>query len=724
MRQRPGRATDETAEPPGAMMSRSTPGRGSDERSPNRLAGEKSPYLLQHALNPVDWYPWGSEAFEKARSEDRPIFLSIGYSTCHWCHVMERESFEDSEVAALMNRTFVSIKVDREERPDIDGVYMSVATLMTGRGGWPLTIIMTPDGRPFYAATYLPRESRFGLPGLLDLSPRIGDLWANRRSEILESADAAASAVRSVPRAEERIEPGPRELDAARRELAEAFDAKHGGFGIAPKFPTPHRLVFLLRQWKRTGDERALDMVERSLTAMRNGGIYDHLGFGFHRYSTDTEWLVPHFEKMLYDQALLAVAYTEAYLATRKADYAKTARETLSYVLRDMRSPEGGFYSAEDADSEGVEGKFYVWTSEEVRGVLGEADARIAALAFGVCDQGNFIEEATGRRTGANILHRPEPRGEIARSLGLSERELERALDSIRTRLLAARRERVRPPRDDKILTDWNGLTIAALALSGRALGEPAFVGAAARAADFILSSIRDSDGRLLHRYRDGDAAIRASADDYAFLIWGLLELYEATFDPSRLEAAVALNEDLLRLFWDENGGLYFTAEDAETLLTRRKEVYDGATPSANSVALLNLLRLGRMTGEASLESRAAAVARAFGAVVSRHPSAYTHFMTALDFAVGPSVEIVIVGAPDAEATRDLVETVRASYLPRSVTLLKAPGDQPALSAVAPWTDALVPAGDRATAYVCRDFRCELPATDPAALRERLSADG
>jgi uncharacterized protein YyaL (SSP411 family) len=580
---------------------------------------------------------------------------------------------------------------------------------------------MTPDREPFYAATYLPRESRFGMPGMLDLVPRVGDLWANKRAELTSTADAVVAALRQNQLHEEVAgQLGEDELSTAARELAEMFDDDRGGFRGAPKFPTPHNLLFLLRHWRRAGDARALEMVERTLSAMRDGGIYDHVGFGFHRYSTDAEWLVPHFEKMLYDQALLSIAYTEAYLATGREDYARTAREIFTYVLRDMTSPDGGFYSAEDADSEGVEGKFYTWTSEEIRRALDAREAALALDAFGVRDEGNFDDEATGKRTGANVLHRPRPLAEVARSNELTEDDLTRALDGIREKLFAARESRPRPHRDDKILTDWNGLMIAALALGGRALGEPEYAASAARAAEFVLSSMRDRDGRLLHRYRDEDAAIRAHADDYAFLTWGLIELYEATFEPGHLDAAVALNDQFLSLFWDEGGGFYFTADDAETLLTRRKEIYDGAVPSSNSVAMLNLLRLGRLTASPNLEARAAALAGSFAATVAQHPAAYTHLMSAVGFAVGPTIEIVIVGAPGADDTRDLVAAVRGAYLPGSVTLLKAPGASPGLSRVAPWTDALESVDGRATAYVCRDYHCELPTTDPAALLDRL----
>jgi uncharacterized protein YyaL (SSP411 family) len=530
------------------------------------------------------------------------------------------------------------------------------------------------------------------------------------------------SAVRAHRADEERGALDARVLSTAALELADAFDSERGGFGGAPKFPTPHNLLFLLRHWHRTGDPHALAMVEQTLRAMRRGGIYDHLGFGFHRYSTDAQWLVPHFEKMLYDQALLSMAYTEAYLATGNADYADTAREVFAYVLRDMASLRGAFYSAEDADSEGVEGKFYTWTSDEIREVLDERDADLAIEAFGVRDEGNFDEEATGEPTGSNILHRSGSATDLARERGLSEDGLARRLEAARAALLAARGHRARPHRDDKILTDWNGLMIAALAKGGRALDEQTYVDAASRCADFVLSSMRDRDARLLHRYRDGDAAVRAHADDYAFLIWGLLELYEATFEPRHLEAAIALNGQFLSRFWDDDGGgFYFTADDAEELLTRRKEVRDGATPSANSVAMLNLLRLARLTADPELESRAAELAESFAVTSGRNPAAHTHLMAAVDFAVGPSREVVIVGEPQAADTKALLSPLRETYAPGTVVLLRAPGASSGLREIAPWTEPLGLVDGRATAYVCRDHRCDLPTTDPATLAEALS---
>jgi len=702
------------------------PGRSQEgaEKRQNRLALEKSPYLLQHADNPVDWYPWGPEAFAKARQEDKPVFLSIGYSTCHWCHVMEHESFEDREVARLMNQAFVCIKVDREERPDIDNVYMTVCQMLTGSGGWPLTIVMTPDKRPFFAGTYFPKRSRFGRIGLMELIPRLQKIWSERKDEVVKSANQIAASLQRTTRAAAGEALDESVLNLAAEQLTARFDREHGGFGRAPKFPTPHNLLFLLRHWKRTGNERLLDLVEKTLQALRRGGIYDHVGFGFHRYSTDRHWLVPHFEKMLYDQALLAMAYTEAYQATGKDEYQRTAREVLTYVLRDMTSPEGGFYSAEDADSEGEEGKFYLWTADEIRHVLTSEEAELAVKVFNVQEAGNFAEEAARRRTGRNILHLTRPLPEIAAELGLPEADLRKRLEAIRRKLFAVRERRVHPHKDDKILTDWNGLMIAALAKAARAFDKPRYAEAAQRAANFILKTLRNPDGRLLHRFRDGQAALPAHVDDYAFLIWGLLELYESTFDVRRLEAALALNRDALEHFWDEQGGgFYFTATDAEELLVRQKEIYDGAVPSGNSVAMLNLLRLARITGDPALEERAERIARAFAADVRRAPIAYTQLMVALDFAAGPSYEVVVAGDRQAKDTRPMLTALRSSFVPNKVVLFR-PSDEesPAITRVAEFTRAQRATGGRATAYVCQGGACKQPTTDVAEMLQALHA--
>ncbi len=691
------------------------------EEQYNRLIHEKSPYLLQHADNPVQWYPWGEEAFEKARQQDKPIFLSIGYSTCHWCHVMEHESFEDPQVAALMNDAFVNIKVDREERPDIDDVYMTVAQMMTGRGGWPLTIIMTPDKVPFFAATYIPKQSRFGQTGLLTLIPAIKERWDTRRHELLSVSNRVSEALRQVGLGAPGDELTEGILDLAFQQLSLRFDAQHGGFGHAPKFPTPHNLLFLLRYWKRSGDEMALRMVEETLQAMRRGGVFDHLGFGFHRYSTDAEWLLPHFEKMLYDQAMLAMAYTEAYQATGKKTYRRTAEEILVYVLRDMTAPQGGFYSAEDADSEGEEGKFYLWTQAELADVLGDEEAEFVSSIFGVQAGGNFSEEATREKTGRNILHLKEPLAHWAIKLGMSEQELAERMEAARCKLFAHREQRVHPLKDDKVLVDWNGLMIAALAKGAQIFDESRYADAAARAVEFILERMVKEDGRLLHRYRDGETALPAYAADYAFLTWGLLELYEATFEVGYLQKALALNAELIEHFWDEDkGGFYSTGDDSEELLVRQKDIYDGAIPSANSVAMLNLLRLGRMTAEPDLEEKAAMISRAFSKSVGPSPMAYTQLLVAVDFALGPSYEVVIAGKPGAQDMAAMFRALRTQFVPNKVVLLRPDGEAADISRLAVFTEYQRSIDGQATAYVCRHYNCEFPTTDVQAMLRLL----
>ncbi|ARA92369.1 thioredoxin domain-containing protein [Rhodothermaceae bacterium RA] len=692
---------------------------------PNRLAGSDSPYLLQHRDNPVDWFPWGDEAFEKARREDKPVFLSIGYATCHWCHVMAHESFEDPEVAALLNEGFVSIKVDREERPDIDQIYMTVCQLATGQGGWPLTVVMTPDKRPFFVATYLPKRSRLQRIGMMELLPRLRAAWETNRAEVLAAADDLTGVLRQMSAADAGGEqPGRAWLDAAFGQLARRYDPEHGGFGQAPKFPSPHHLLFLLRYTSRTGRDDALRMVTHTLDRMRMGGIYDHVGFGFHRYATDRTWTLPHFEKMLYDQAMLSMAYTEAYQATGRLRFRRTAEEILTYVLRDLTDPEGGFYSAEDADSEGREGAFYLWTVDELRAVLGEDDARRAIEWFNVEPRGNFEEEATRRRTGENVLFR-RPASEEASDGeaddGEAGEQAER-LEAIRRRLFAAREQRPRPLRDDKILTDWNGLMIAALALAGRVLEDARYTGAAARAVGFIRRFLWREDGRLWHRYRQGHAGLQANLDDYAFLCWGLLECYETTFEPRYLREAVQLAEQMIALFEDAGrGGFFFTPSDGEPLLIRPKEPYDNAYPSGHSVAVLVLIRLARMLGRPAWEDRAIRAARAYGEAVRRHPSAFTALLTGLDLAIGPSAEVVIAGDPAAADTQALLTALRRPYLPRKVVMLRPADDAPdACFDLAPYLVHQRSLEGRATAYVCRNLQCDQPTTDPAVMLARL----
>ncbi len=689
----------------------------------NHLAGEKSPYLLQHADNPVNGYPWGEEAFEAAHREDKPIFLSIGYSTCHWCHVMAHESFEDPMVARMMNDAFVNIKVDREERPDIDGIYMTVCQMMTGGGGWPLTIIMTPDKQPFFAGTYFPKEGRFGRAGMTELVPAIVKMWRDRRSEVLESAAQITSTLVEPLEGIKGAEMDDRFLNTAALQLNQRFDEEHGGFGPAPKFPSPHNLTFLLRFWKREADEWSLFMVKRTLEAMRRGGLFDQVGWGFHRYSTDDLWLLPHFEKMLYDQAGLLMAYTEAYLASGDEAFRQTVEEVAEYVLRDMTSLEGAFYSAEDADSEGVEGKFYVWSLAELEEVLGAEDAELAARVFDSTKEGNFDEEATGRATGANVLHLPRPMADVATSLDMEEEDLMARVEDIRVRLLAARSERVRPHLDDKVLTDWNGFMVAALARAGTALDRPDLVDAAGTAAKFVMENLRQDDGRLLHRYRDGEAAITGHLDDHAYMIWGLLELYGATFDDVHLEHALAINELMYKHFWDHEGGGFFrTPDDGEELLMRQKEVYDGAMPSGNSVAMLDLLRLSHLTGDPVHAQRASELGMAFSGEVSKMAMGFSQMMSALDMALGSAREVVIVGRPGEEDTQAMLDAIRHAYLPNTLVLLKDPDGGPdGIERLAPFVKEHGMKDGRATAYVCTDHFCRNPTNDVDEMMKELA---
>ncbi len=684
----------------------------------NRLVFEKSPYLLQHARNPVDWYPWGDEAFERAKREDKPVFLSIGYSTCHWCHVMERESFEDDEVAALLNAHFVAIKVDREERPDVDQIYMSVTQAMTGSGGWPMTVVMTPDRRPFFAGTYFPKSGRLGRQGMMELLPALSDAWKGQRAQVLASAEQVQDFLQRTaqsPTASSDLDASV--LDAAFAALESAYDPVHGGFGGAPKFPVPHNLRLLLRHWRRTGDPRALDMVVHTLERMRLGGIWDHVGFGFHRYSTDAEWLLPHFEKMLYDQALLTLAYVEAWQVTQRDDFRRTADEMLAYVRRDLTAPQGGFLSAEDADSEGEEGLFYLWTPSQLADVLGEDDARLAVEIFGVKAEGNFLEQSTGERTGSSILHMGAPLEDPGSALGFEQAAVAAHIDSMRRRLFEAREARIHPHKDDKVLTDWNGLMIAAMAKAGRAFADETLVSAASWAADFALESLRTQDGRLVKRWRSGEAALPPVLDDYAFLVWGLIELYQATFDVDYLAAAVQLTETMLADFWGgEETGFYLATAGRDDLLVRPRELYDGAIPAGYSIATLDLLLLARLTGEARYEELASQALQAAAGTAARAPQAHTQLLIALDFVVGPAHEVVVAGAPQADDTRAMLNELARSFLPNVVVHLRPPGDQPVLGGLAPFLVSFEPPTEEAMAYVCEQFACKAPTPDVAVM--------
>lgn len=695
-------------------------------RGKNRLAGEKSPYLLQHAANPVDWHPWGEEAFERARREDRPVFLSIGYSTCHWCHVMAHESFEDPAVAQLMNETFVSVKVDREERPDIDKLYMTVCQMITGSGGWPLTIIMTPEREPFYAATYIPRDSRHGRIGMMDLVPKLGEIWKNRKTEALGAASEIVGILEKEAGPADAGPAGAGVFHRAFRSLEGLYDREHGGFWTAPKFPMPHHLLFLLRYWKRTGSENALSMVEHTLAAMRLGGIYDHAGGGFHRYSTDERWVVPHFEKMLYDQALLAMAYTEAFQATGAPLFGETAKAVLRYVLREMPAPDGGFCTALDADSEGEEGRFYLWTFEELRRLLPERDFSFFRSVFAVAEGGNFADEASGIKGGANILFaRRERDGSVPlRNLSVEE---EARLGILLETLRMEREKRVRPHRDDKVLTDWNGLMIAAFAMGGRVFGEEAFTGAAREGAAFLLRVLSPSPGRLLHRYREGDRAVEGLLDDYAFLVWGLLELYEAAYDPSLLGEALLLADSAVDLFSDRGrGDFYFTSREGEALPARQKENTDGAVPSGTAVMILNLVRLGRLLGRTDLLERARAAALALSGAVGGTPVGHTMSLVAMDGLLFPVFEAVASSKGLSIAGKgELLRAVRTRYLPHGLVLFNAP-EAPfrELAALAPRVSGMAVPEEGTLLYPCSRETCLPPLRTLPELDAFLEGEG
>ncbi|QQE78250.1 thioredoxin domain-containing protein [Alicyclobacillus sp. SO9] len=679
----------------------------------NRLFHEKSPYLLQHAHNPVDWFPWGDEAFQKAEQEDKPIFLSIGYSTCHWCHVMERESFEDDEVAAYMNENFVAIKVDREERPDIDSIYMTVCQALTGQGGWPLTIVMTPDKKPFFAGTYFPKERKYGRGGLLDILAKLLEEWKQNRDKVEQSGDKIAEAVSAHYQSGAAASDLNEEtVHSAYRTLADEFDAEYGGFGDAPKFPTPHNLSFLLRYYQQTGEVHALEMVEKTLDAMYRGGIYDHVGGGFARYSTDRRWLVPHFEKMLYDNALLAIAYLEAYQVTKRDRYKRIAKEVFTYVLRDMTSVEGGFYSAEDADSEGEEGRFYTWTPKQVKAVLGDETGSLICNYYQVSEFGNF--------DGKNILHLMKQDVQaFCEERGLDETEFEAQHTNARNKLFQAREQRVHPHKDDKVLTAWNGLMIAALAKAAQVLGDEGYKDHAVKAAGFVLTHLRREDGRLFARYRDGEAAHLGYLDDYAFFIWGLTELYEATCDADYLETAVGLNRQMKELFWDDkNGGFFLYGTDSEALFARPKDIYDGALPSGNSVAAWNQFRLARLTGDAELEEAANQCLQAFSGEVNRYPAGYTHYLMALSFALFPGKEIVLVGKNDDLQTQDMLAEIYSRFLPNTVWAVNNGSNQ--FRKLIPFAASYQQQNQQTTAYVCRQFACQAPTTDLETFKQSL----
>ena len=671
---------------------------------PNRLAQETSPYLLQHANNPVDWYPWGPEALERAKSEDKPILLSIGYSACHWCHVMERESFENEAIAKLMNQYFVNIKVDREERPELDAIYMSAVQAMAGHGGWPLTVFLTPEGAPFYGGTYFPPEDRGNIPGFERLLFTVQEAYTAQKENIINHSRQLAEHLQKA----EGFVGEPRELEtdvltAAFRTLGSMHDENRGGFIGPPKFPHALLLEFLLRTYKRIGVEDPFFIVEESLTKMAQGGIYDQLGGGFHRYSTDQNWLVPHFEKMLYDNALLSNVYLHAHLTNGNAMYKRVCQETLDYVLREMTDPAGGFYSSQDADSEGGEGAYYVWSYDELAAILGEDDLKIAGRFYGVRPEGQY--------EGFNILHRSEAPMEIARDLGVTVGQVLESVERAQPKLLEARSKRVPPATDDKVLTNWNGLMLRSFAEAGAALGRADYLDAARKNARFLLDTMRQ-DGKLLHSYRAGQAKVNGYLEDYACLADGLLALYEASLDLEWFQAAQQLADEMCARFWDEDEHLFYdTSTDHEQLLMRPKELSDHVVPSGNSMAVNVLLRLSRLTGRADYQQKAVSLLQSLAETMAAHAMSFGNMLSALDFYLCTPQEIAIVGPKDSEASKALLNVVWQHYLPAHVLAFAEPDDDEAAEAIALLEERDMINGAPA-AYVCQNFACQLPTTD------------
>lgn len=671
---------------------------------PNRLAKEKSPYLQQHQNNPVDWFPWGDEAFRKAKEENKPIFLSIGYATCHWCHVMEHESFEDKSIAELMNNAFINIKVDREERPDIDATYMTVCQLINGQGGWPLSVIMNAEKEPFFAGTYIPKEARFNRIGMRQLIPGITGMWQNEPERIQKAIDQIRKGFQQSQEYKSGQFPGTEAIDFAAEQLMHTYDSDMGGFGSAPKFPSPHNLMFLLRQYHFTKDHRFLDAVENTLVKMRLGGIWDHVGFGFHRYSTDADWLLPHFEKMLYDQALLMMAYTEAWQLTKNPLFEQTVKEIAEYVQRDLLHPDGGFYSAEDADSDGEEGKFYVWKADELRELLLK-DFDFIEEHFSINDEGNFEDEATRQKTGQNILHLSEVLNEDVVKW-----------DNIRLKLYDARANRIRPLLDDKILTDWNALMIAAFAKSGAVFQHQEFINIAQKAYSFIEEHLTTKT-ELFHRFKDEEAAIPAFSDDYLNLAWAGLELYQATFNEQYLVDTKDFLDNAINKFWDlENGGFYLTNDHSDQPLGLQKLIYDGAIPSSNSVGLMCLVKISRITGDQSYEEKAHLLGEFFSSDLIRSGSSITMSMMALQFLNQNSGEIVVATGNNDKS--ELKEFLLAEFIPNKIILWKNSPDE--LIEIAKFTAQQNQKNGATQIYVCENYACDQPVSNLEELRAKL----
>jgi len=683
----------------------------------NRLINESSPYLLQHAHNPVDWYPWGAEAFARAKKEGKAIFLSIGYSACHWCHVMERESFANEEIAKIMNEHFVSIKVDREQRPDVDTIYMQAVQSMTGGGGWPLSVFLTPDGKPFYGGTYFPAHDMYGKAGFGKILLTVAEAWSNRREELTESAGKISDFLaKSVAQFEGKEAISVKMLENGFEHFKARFDVVNGGFGFAPKFPMCSELSMLIGYWRRSGEKAALAMAEKTLESISRGGIYDHIGGGLHRYSTDTKWLVPHFEKMLYDEALAGKVYIQAYQATGKRGYAKTAMGIFEYVLRDMTDAKGGFYSAEDADSEGIEGAFYVWDTEAIDSVLVKAEAEVFKAYYGVSKKGNFEESKS-------ILSVSATEEELAKRFDKKVSEIEQILSEAREKVFKAREKRMRPMRDDKIIAGWNGLMISSLAYGGAVLGEQRYIKAAERSAEFILDRLH-KNGRLKRYWRGGVGAGQGFLDDYAFMTMGMVDLYEASFDVKWLTAAKRLTEEMVGLFYDEKeGGFFLTGKDGEELIARSKPMHDGSIPSGNSVGALALLKLGRITGDSSLTERGISVLEAFSGRLNSAPGYLTAMLSAVDYQLGPSQEIVIAGKGDSEQTKAMLKIVRSKFLPNAVVLVHDEGKvNSAFYKLVPYIKGQVALEGKTTAYVCENYVCKQPVQTVAELEKMIGS--
>lgn len=672
----------------------------------NRLIDEKSPYLLQHAHNPVDWFPWGEEAFARSESEDKPIFLSIGYSSCHWCHVMERESFEDEQVAEILNKDFISIKVDREERPDIDSIYMSVCQALTGSGGWPLTIIMTPDKKPFFAGTYFPKKSRYGYPGLIDILKKIISKWKQNKNILIESGNSIVNSMKEYSGISSQEELNKELIAEAFEAFNKSFDEDYGGFSEAPKFPSPHNISFLLMYWNAYGENKALEMVKTSLNHIYKGGIFDHIGFGFSRYSVDKKWLVPHFEKMLYDNALLAYAYSEGYQATGNNLYKQVTEKIFTYVLRDMTSPDGAFYSAEDADSEGEEGRFYLWSKDEIKKVLGTDDGELFCRYYNITEGGNFEHK--------NIPNLIETDLSSLEFLSINDK-LEKCIE----KLFLYREKRIHPFKDDKIITSWNGLMAASLAYGGRALGEDRYIKAADKALSFIFSRLQNENGRLLSTIREGSAANLGFLDDYVFVISALIEMYEASFEIEYLEKALKLNNDMFDIFWDDNnGGLFLSGWDNEELIFKSKDAYDGAIPSGNSVAAMNNIRLSKITGNTELEERAEGIFRAFGSQVKKLPTAYSKMISAFLYSTIPGKQIVIAGEKNNTDTIQMLRALNHKYSPYTTTVLNNGSES--IYRTIPYAEKETMIENKTTAYICENFACGRPITSKEEFTLRI----